>query len=90
MIVGIDLGTTNSLIAYWKDGAAHLVPNSLGDTLTPSCVSLDEDGTTATGSCVAACTKVTTTNVAGACCSCGGVTKKFVKAAWNNTTFLCQ
>jgi len=51
---------------------------------------LDEDGTTATGSCVAACTKVTTTNVAGACCSCGGVTKKFVKAAWNNTTFLCQ
>lgn len=49
MIVGIDLGTTNSLIAYWKDGAAHLVPNSLGDTLTPSCVSLDEDGTILVG-----------------------------------------
>ncbi|MEN4921517.1 molecular chaperone HscC [Achromobacter spanius] len=49
MIVGIDLGTTNSLIAYWKDGAAHLVPNSLGDTLTPSCVSLDEDGTVLVG-----------------------------------------
>ncbi|QVQ24718.1 molecular chaperone HscC [Achromobacter deleyi] len=49
MIVGIDLGTTNSLIAYWKDGAAHLIPNSLGETLTPSCVSLDEDGTVLVG-----------------------------------------
>lgn len=49
MIVGIDLGTTNSLVAYWKDGAAHLVPNSLGETLTPSCVSLDEDGTVLVG-----------------------------------------
>lgn len=25
MIVGIDLGTTNSLVAYWKDGAAQRV-----------------------------------------------------------------
>jgi molecular chaperone HscC len=44
MIVGIDLGTTNSLVAVWKDGAAHLIPNSLGEFLTPSCVSIDEDG----------------------------------------------
>lgn len=45
MIVGIDLGTTNSLIAVWQDGAPRLIPNSLGDFLTPSCVSVDEDGT---------------------------------------------
>jgi molecular chaperone HscC len=44
MIVGIDLGTTNSLIAVWQDGVARLIPNSLGDFLTPSCVSVDEDG----------------------------------------------
>jgi molecular chaperone HscC len=44
MIVGIDLGTTNSLIAVWQDGAARLIPNRLGDVMTPSCVSLDEDG----------------------------------------------
>ena len=29
MIVGIDLGTTNSLIAVWQDGAARLIPNSV-------------------------------------------------------------
>lgn len=44
MIIGIDLGTTHSLAAVWRDGAAHLVPNSLGEVLTPSCVSVDEDG----------------------------------------------
>jgi molecular chaperone HscC len=42
MIVGIDLGTTNSAIAVWRDGRAQLIPNSLGGNLTPSAVSLDE------------------------------------------------
>jgi molecular chaperone HscC len=44
MIVGIDLGTTNSLVAVWKDGAARLIPNALGNVLTPSCVGIDNDG----------------------------------------------
>lgn len=44
MIVGIDLGTTNSLIAVWRDGRPKLIPNALGNVLTPSCVSLDDDG----------------------------------------------
>lgn len=49
MIVGIDLGTTNSLVAAWVDGAPRLIPNALGGTLTPSCVSIDEDGTVLIG-----------------------------------------
>src|SRR5262245_32112830 len=44
MIVGIDLGTTNSLVAVWQDGAPRLIPNALGEFLTPSCVSIDKDG----------------------------------------------
>lgn len=44
MIVGIDLGTTNSAVAIWRDGAPQLVPNSLGKELTPSAVSLDASG----------------------------------------------
>jgi len=42
MIVGIDLGTTNSAVSVWKDGEARLIPNSLGHLLTPSAVSIDE------------------------------------------------
>ena len=44
MIVGIDLGTTNSLVAVWKDGDAQIVPNALGHGLTPSVVGLDDNG----------------------------------------------
>ena len=49
MIIGIDLGTTNSLAAVWRDGAAQLIPNALGAALTPSAVSLDDQGTVITG-----------------------------------------
>lgn len=44
MIVGIDLGTTNSAVACFRDGAPVLIPNSLGDLLTPSAVSLTTTG----------------------------------------------
>ncbi len=52
--VGIDLGTTNSLIAVWQDGKAHLIPNSLGQVLTPSAVSVDEDESLLVGAAAAA------------------------------------
>jgi hypothetical protein len=44
MVVGIDLGTTNSAIGIWRDGRAQLIPNSLGSVLTPSAVSVDDGG----------------------------------------------
>ncbi len=49
MIVGIDLGTTNSLVAVWRNGRAELLPNALGEVLTPSCVSVDDDGSILVG-----------------------------------------
>lgn len=42
MIVGIDLGTTNSLVAYFTDEGPRIIPNRLGKSLTPSVVSIDE------------------------------------------------
>jgi len=40
--VGIDLGTTNSLVAVMSDAGPVLIPNSLGKMLTPSVVAWDE------------------------------------------------
>ncbi|MCL2421506.1 MAG: Hsp70 family protein, partial [Defluviitaleaceae bacterium] len=34
-IIGIDLGTTNSLVAYFKDDQPVIIPNVFGETLTP-------------------------------------------------------
>ncbi|QNA83069.1 molecular chaperone HscC [Sphingomonas sp. So64.6b] len=44
MIVGIDLGTTNSAIGIWRNGQAELIPNAIGDLLTPSAVAIDDSG----------------------------------------------
>lgn len=44
IIVGIDLGTTNSAVAYMADDGPRLIPNTLGELLTPSVVGVDEDG----------------------------------------------
>jgi len=49
MLVGIDLGTTNSAVALWRDGAPQLVPNALGKELTPSAVSIAKGGQTYVG-----------------------------------------
>lgn len=43
-VIGIDLGTTNSLASVWRDGKIELIPNTFGDYLTPSVVSFGEDG----------------------------------------------
>ena len=43
-IIGIDLGTTNSLVTCFKDGEPVVIPNVFGEYLTPSVVSVDENG----------------------------------------------
>jgi len=50
-IVGIDLGTTNSLVAYLgpQTNLPKCIPGPYGSTLCPSVVSLDADGTIVVG-----------------------------------------
>ncbi|MBC1806900.1 molecular chaperone HscC [Listeria sp. FSL L7-0993] len=42
--LGIDLGTSNSLVAYWNEDKAELIPNVFGEVLTPSVVGVDDNG----------------------------------------------
>src|SRR5204863_797496 len=48
-IVGIDLGTTNSLVAIVEDGAPRVLPGRDGGMLVPSVIYFDEGGTTFVG-----------------------------------------
>jgi molecular chaperone HscC len=48
-IVGIDLGTTNSAVAYLAEDGPRLIPNALGETLTPSVVGIDPSGSLLVG-----------------------------------------
>lgn len=43
-IVGIDLGTSNSLVSVWEDNGPRALENALGETLTPSAVSIGDEG----------------------------------------------
>lgn len=49
MLIGIDLGTSNSAVCIWQNGQAVLVPNAYGQNLTPSVIGLDDDGHILTG-----------------------------------------
>jgi len=42
--VGIDLGTTNSVIAVWEGGEARVIPNAEGARTTPSVVAYTDSG----------------------------------------------
>ncbi|MBD5105717.1 MAG: Hsp70 family protein, partial [Lachnospiraceae bacterium] len=49
MILGIDLGTSNSMAAVYKGGQAVLIKSRTGSHLIPSVVSMDENGVFYTG-----------------------------------------
>jgi molecular chaperone DnaK len=48
-IIGIDLGTTNSVMAYMEGGKPNVIPNAQGGRLTPSVVAVDDKGETLVG-----------------------------------------
>src|SRR5512133_2399296 len=48
-VVGIDLGTTNSLVAYMEGEQPRVIPGEDGSNLVPSLVAIDEAGTAIVG-----------------------------------------
>lgn len=77
MVIGIDLGTTNSLAAYFKDGETKIIPNRLGKHLTPSIVSVDEEGKISVGETAREYGYLHPLNVAGVFKRTMGTDKKY-------------
>jgi molecular chaperone DnaK len=49
-IIGIDLGTTNSVVSFMEGGKSKVVPNQEGENTTPSIVAFSKDGQRLVGS----------------------------------------
>ena len=43
-IIGIDLGTTNSVVSFMEGGTPKVIPNKEGNNTTPSIVAFGKDG----------------------------------------------
>ena len=90
MLVGIDLGTTNSAVALWKDGAPQLVPNALGRELTPSAVSLAKGGQAFVGQAALAPRGVESANGGAGLRALIGIKQEQVAAAVAGRTVLAR
>lgn len=65
---------------YMRDGMIPIDPTA----------GLNEGGTTTTGSCTEACPKYSTTSLVGACCSCNGVNRPFVRSSFSANYYQCK
>jgi hypothetical protein len=65
-------------------------------TSTGSTVSIDptyglnEDGGSTAGSCSAACTKLSSVDIAGQCCTCNGATRTYSRSPFSGSVYLCS
>ncbi len=81
----------NKLIYVGYPENPYLAFSSTGSTvsLDPT-LGLNEGGTTTAGSCSSTCVKISSSDVGGQCCMCGGTPKKYQRSTFSQFIYLCR
>jgi hypothetical protein len=80
----------NKLIFVGYPENPYLAFASTGSTVSiDPTFGLNDTGSTTTGSCTAACLKLSLASVAGQCCSCNGQMRKYTRSVWSSYAYLC-
>lgn len=72
--------TNKMLNFYIRDGEVSVDPT----------YGLNEGASTSIGNCDAACTKFTSGDATGRCCSCNGATRRYARSTFNANIYLCK
>lgn len=81
----------NKLIYVGYPENPYLAFSSTGSTVSiDPTYGLNEGGTSTAGSCSAACTRMSSTDLTGKCCTCSGATKSYKRSPFSTAVFLCQ
>jgi len=51
---------------------------------------LNEQGSSSSGACSAACIRISELNISGRCCSCNAVNRTYRRSTWSPVTYTCQ
>lgn len=81
----------NKLIYAGYPENPYLAFSSTGSTVSiDPTYGLNEGGTTSAGVCSAACTRLSSSDLSGKCCTCNGATRRYSKATFSNQIYLCR
>lgn len=91
VVLGIGCGSADEVGSDDTQASADDAVETEGDLASVEqaiTMPVTEPGGTA-GQCISACTRVSTTDITGACCICNGVAKKFAHGP-TSLTYLCR
>jgi hypothetical protein len=81
----------NKLIFAGYPENPYLAFSSTGTTVSiDPTYGLNEGGATTAGSCSAACTRMSSADLTGSCCSCGGQTRRYGRSTFSTFVYLCK
>ena len=85
---GDDVASDDSSALTGGDGQSVEAEGDIGSAEQAITMPVETPGPA--GQCIAACNRISTTNITGVCCTCNGATKTFSRSPTITNLYLCK